>query len=92
MILSTLDRLTLLNELHYSGVAVIADTEPPLNEMQFKHLMLLLQKLRIFGEENIYHNNAYIEELLKTGEDLREKFSPSNDCVQVVNDILCAFR
>ncbi len=55
---------------------------------QRTRLEFLLKKLRIFGETNRYHNAAYIEALLSAGEDRRMQFSPSPDCLAVVETIL----
>jgi hypothetical protein len=55
---------------------------------QRNRLEFLLKKLRIFGELNRYHNAAYIEGLITAGEDRRAQFSPSPDCLAVVEDIV----
>jgi hypothetical protein len=61
-----------------------------LSSEQRTRLEFLLKKLRIFGESNHYHNAAFIEGLLAAGEDRRAQFSPSSDCVEVVENILSA--
>jgi hypothetical protein len=55
---------------------------------QRTRLEFLLKKLRIFGETNRYHNAAFIEALLNAGEDRRQMFSPSTECLAAVETIL----
>jgi hypothetical protein len=55
---------------------------------QRTRLEFLLKKLRIFGEPNRYHNAAFIESLLNAGEDRRQQFSPSTECLAAVEVIL----
>ncbi len=55
---------------------------------QRSRLEFLLKKLRIFGEANRYHNAAFIEAFLNAGEDRRQQFAPSTECLAAVETIL----